>query len=69
MIFFLGGEGEREEHVLQGGKAGIPEGNADCILFLVSCLNFQKFHRLPTAGGDGGGDQHRSLISTEGRGD
>jgi hypothetical protein len=28
-----GGEGEGEEHVLQGGKAGIPEENADHIYF------------------------------------
>ncbi len=28
-----GGEGEGEEHVLQGGKAGIPEENADRIYF------------------------------------
>jgi hypothetical protein len=48
------GEREREEHVLQGGKAGIPEENADQSIF-----NFlSQFSEIPTGSsqlGVGGG--------------
>ncbi len=54
MTFFLGGEGEEEEHVLQGGKAGIPEENADRIYFYFPVSIFRISTGSPQPGVGGG---------------
>jgi hypothetical protein len=51
--------------VLQGGKAGIPEENADRIYFYF-LSQFSEFPQAPHSWGWEGGDHHRSLISAGG---